>query len=92
MDTIRTYDALNRMRELTMLSTPFSMEFVTCNYSQNKSDGLKKVDKALLRTGLSRDKSERAEVLIGYTEEPSGSPKWFYLPLLTKFNGFVVIP
>lgn len=92
MDTISLYDALNRMRELTQLSVPFSFEYITCNLTQSSTKGLKSVSKGLLRTGYSRDKSSKSEILIGYTEEPSQEPRWFYLPLLTKFNGIPIKP
>lgn len=92
MDAISLYDALNRMRELTQLSVPFSFEYITCNLTQGSTKGLKSVSKGLLRTGYSRDKSSKSEILIGYTEEPSQEPRWFYLPLLTKFNGIPIKP
>ena len=92
VDTINLYDALKRMRELTRAGIPFSFQHISCNLTKNYSDGLIIVDKALLRTGLSRDYSDKSEILIGYTIEPTQEPRWFYLPLLTKFNGIPVVP
>jgi len=92
MNSITLYEALERMRELTTMGIPFTFEFVTCNLSNNSSKGFRVVDKALLRTGLSRDTSSKSEILIGYTEEPNAEPRWFYLPLLKKFNGIQVKP
>lgn len=84
--------ALNRMRKLTIEGIPFSMEFISCNLSTNTSKGVVKVDKALLRTGYSKDSSLKSDILIGYTVEPEEKPRWFYLPLLIKFNGNNITP
>lgn len=92
MNTVNIYDALKQMRELTKIGAPFTFEYISFNSSKGVSDGVKKVSKALLRTGFSRDKSEYSEILIGYTNEPENSPRWFYLPLLMKFNGMKVTP
>ena len=92
MGGITVYEALDRMRNLTAINVPFSIEFVTYSDTTKSSKGIRKVSKALLRTGLSRGQSEKSEILIGFTEEPEESPRWFYLPLLLKFNGTPVRP
>lgn len=92
MGGITVYQALDRMRELTAINVPFSMEFITYSDTTSSSKGLRRVSKALLRTGLSREKSDKSDILIGFTEEPEESPRWFYLPLLLKFNGIPVRP
>lgn len=92
MRTISLYDALKQMGDLTRIGSPFSFEYITYNTSTNSSKGLRRVNNALLRTGYSRDKSDKSEVLVGYTIEPTGSPRWFYLPLLLTFNGMKVQP
>lgn len=92
MSSLTVYEALNQMRKLTRIGSPFSFEYILCNTSSQSSDGLKSVSKALLRTGLSRDKSSKSEILIGYTVEPESAPRWFYLPLLISLNGMKVTP
>ncbi|WP_081819374.1 hypothetical protein [Maribacter sp. Hel_I_7] len=92
MNTVNIYDALKQMRELTKIGAPFSFEYITFNSSKGYSEGTKKVAKALLRTGYSREQSDKSEILIGYTVEPETLPRWFYLPLLMKFNGMKVTP
>jgi hypothetical protein len=84
--------ALTKMRELTQSNIPFELEYVSCNISKGESDGLKRESKVLLRTGMNKEISYRSEILIGYTREPEGVPRWFYLPLLTKFNGITIKP
>lgn len=92
MEHIGLHDAISRMRELTKRSIPFSFEYISCNRTTGTTDGVKRIDKAFLRTGMSQDKSTNSEILIGYTIEPSQEPRWFYLPLLIKFNGIPIRP
>lgn len=91
--TITPYQAIKRMRELTAAGVPFSFEFHSYNESKNSSAGLKVVPKALLRLGLRNDQSSKANVLLAYTDHSSGDqPRFFYLPLLMKFNGYAIKP
>lgn len=92
MQTIKLYEALKRMRELTEASIPFSIEFVGCNLTKGCSDGHKKIDRAFLRTGFSAEKSSKSHLLIGYYIADTNEPRWFYLPLLLKFNGIPIKP
>ena len=87
--TIKLYEALKRMRKLTELGVPFSFEFLTYNSTNGASDGFKRVDKAQLRKGFRDDQSNKSNILIGYDE--MGKNRWFYLPLLTKFNDYTII-
>ena len=80
------------MRVLTSKSIPFSFEYISLNTTDETSKGLKRVNKALLRTGMSQEKSKKSGILIGYTEEPAGLNKWFYYPLLQMFNNKKVVP
>lgn len=92
MDTINLYDAIQRMRQLTKANVPFSFSYIKCNESKGISGGVKNVDRALLRTGMSQEHSDKSEILIGYTTEPNGDNRWFYLPLLVMFNAIKVRP
>ena len=89
--TINPYDALKRMRELTQLGIPFSFEFVSYNSSNNTSDGIKRVVNAQLRKSYRSDQSDKSNVLIGYVNGNDDN-RWFYLPLLMKFNGYLIKP
>jgi hypothetical protein len=80
------------MRELAKAGIPFSFEHYTYSATNGTTNGLKRVDKALLRAGMGQEYSNKSEVLIGYTIEPIAEARWFYLPLLVKFNGMNVIP
>ena len=87
MDATRTsklYAVLERMRELTKAGVPFDIEFYSYQSDKGISKGLKQVRQVVLRTGLSKAYSDKADVLIGYKEDNKN--RWFYLPLLIKFN------
>jgi hypothetical protein len=89
-NTIKLYEALKRMRKLTELGIPFSFEFLSYNSTNETSEGFKAVSKAQLRKGYRDDQSDKADILIGY--ESLNKKRWFYLPLLTKFNDYTIIP
>lgn len=89
--TIKLYDALKRMRKLTALGIPFTFSFLSFNETNNTTDGFKDVTKAQLRKGYRDDQSKKSDILIGYVNAHDGK-RWFYLPLLMKFNGYTVTP
>ena len=81
--TKKLYQVLKRMRELTAAGIPFEIEFYSYQ-EKGTSEGLKHVKSAMLRTGLSRRWSDKADLLIGYKD--GDKSRFFYLPLLIKFN------
>lgn len=89
--TIKLYDALKRMRQLTELGIPFTFSFLSYNGTTRTSDGFKDVTNAQLRKGYRDDQSDKADLLIGYVNAQGGN-RWFYLPLLIKFNGYTIKP
>jgi hypothetical protein len=89
--TIKLYDALKRMRKLTDLGIPFTFSFLSYNDTSGTTDGFKDVTNAQLRKGYRDDQSTKADILIGYVNAHDGK-RWFYLPLLMKFNGYTVTP
>jgi hypothetical protein len=89
--TTTPFDAVKRMRELTDKGIPFSFEFLSYNSTTNMSDGFKVVSKCQLRKGYRDDQSDKSNILIGYVNE-YGQNRWFYLPLLLKFNDYSIKP
>jgi hypothetical protein len=89
--TIKLYDAIKRMRKLTELGIPFSFSFLTYNQSTGISDGIKNVTNAQLRKSYRNDQSSKSKLLVGYVNKNDGN-RWFYLPLLLKFNAYTVKP
>lgn len=89
--TIKLYKALKRMRLLTELGIPFTFTFLSYNATDKTSSGFKNIRNAQLRKGYRNDQSDKAQILIGYVNEYDCN-RWFYLPLLVKFNGIQVKP
>ena len=89
--TIKRFDTIKRMRKLTELGIPFEFEFLSYNQTTGVSVGFKKVFKAQLRKGYRDEQSDKSNVLIGYVNE-FGKNRWFYLPLLIRFNGHIIQP
>jgi hypothetical protein len=56
------------------------------NGTSQTSKGERVVNKALLRTGFSKDKSSKHNSLVAYVDLSDDSNKSFYIPLLTEFN------
>jgi hypothetical protein len=91
MNGLTLHNAIENMRKLTALNIPFSVEYITFSDANAQSNGKKVVTHALLRTGYSANVSTLSELLIGYLNE-SNENRWFYLPLLIKFNGLTITP
>jgi hypothetical protein len=89
--TITPFEAVKRMRELTEKGIPFTFEFLSYNSTNKISDGFKVVSKCQLRKGYRADQSDKADILIGYVNE-YGENRWFYLPLIIKFNSYSIKP
>ena len=89
--TIKLYEALKRMRKLTELGIPFTFKFLSYNDTTGTSEGFKEVTNAQLRKSYRNDQSNKASLLIGYVNQYDGN-RWFYLPLLIKFNGYTIKP
>ena len=89
--TIKLYDALKRMRKLTDLGIPITFSFLSYNETKSTTKGFKDATKAQLRKGYRDDQSKKSDILIGYVNAHEGK-RWFYLPLLMKFNGYKVTP
>lgn len=92
-NTITPYQAIMRMRELTKAGIPFSIEFLSYNSTKQTTGGFKRVEKVQLRKGLRNNQSDKSNLLVAYTDYSQGDVnRMFYLPLLMKFNQFVVKP
>jgi len=88
---IHINDALIKMRKLTELSIPFSIEYYSYNSTKQQSDGYKVVSSCLLRQGLRNDTSGKSETLIAYYDYNKNKNGFFNLPLLMKLNGYTVV-
>ena len=94
-EPIRKSTAIKRMRELSRNNIPFSFGFVSCNTTNQSSEGYKIVAKGLLRAGLRADQSDKANTLISYmdyTDTTEDKNRQFHYALLMMFNGQKVTP
>lgn len=90
---VTPYEALTRMRQLTEVGVPFSFSFNTLNTTTRTTDGLKIVDRAVLRLGLRDDQSELSQQLVGYVDlNQRDAPRFFHIPLLQSFNEYLIKP
>lgn len=78
------------MREATTSNVPFSFEYISCNETNATSEGLKRVERAVLRTGYSRAKGIKSQSLVAFTNLDTGKPGFFYIPLLMKYKGMLL--
>ena len=90
MSLVKAYKALERMREATTSNVPFSFEYISCNETNATSEGLKRVERAVLRTGYSRVKGIKSQSLVAFTNLDTGKPGFFYIPLLMKYKGMLL--
>jgi len=91
--SITPYQAIEQMRKLADAGVPFAFSFMSYNESKYSSDGKKVVHKAILRKGLRNEQSDKANVLIAYTDHNlSAQPRFFHLALLLSFNQYTITP
>jgi hypothetical protein len=89
--TIKLRDAIKQMRRMSSLNIPFSFSYITYSEQTQSSDGLKTVDKGLIRKGYRSNQSDKSNLLIAYTDYSSNEDKrQFYLPLLMTFNNQLI--
>jgi hypothetical protein len=72
------------MRELTRAGVPFDIEYYSYQESKGITEGYKIAKGVVLRSGLSKRYSAKADTLIGYRQDKKD--RFFNLPLLIKFN------
>lgn len=74
------------MRELTDSNLPFSFSFFTYSETEGKTNGIKKIERALLRPGYTAKQSDKKDILIGYYDLDKEKNGWAYLPLILSIN------
>lgn len=93
MNSITPSQAVARMRTLTDLGITFSFSFMSYSSTIGKSNGIKRISKALLRKGYRVDQSSIAKQLIGYIDYTNvDANRTFHLPLLLSFNEYKIQP
>jgi len=88
--TINIYDAVSMMRDLTKKGMDFSIAYMSCDTSREKSAGLIELPKVRLRSNASDDAFRNSKHLINYLNVETNIPGRFYQILLMYFNGMKV--
>ena len=85
--TINIYDAISRMRELSKAGQTFSIAFMSCDTSREKSSGMVELVKVKLRAAASDDAFKNSQYIINYLNVETNIPGQFYQILLMYYNG-----
>jgi len=88
--TINIYDAVSQMRRLTKAGKNFSIAFMSCDTSREKSAGFVELSKVKLRSGADDDAFRNSKYIINYLNVETNIPGRFYQILLMYFNGMKV--
>jgi hypothetical protein len=84
--TINIYDAISEMRKLTKMNENFSVAFMSCDTSREKSSGMVELQKVKLRSGAGDDAFKNSDYIINYLNVETNIPGKFYQILLMYFN------
>jgi hypothetical protein len=87
---INIYDAITQMRYLTKQGQTFSIAFMSCDTSKEKSSGFIELPKVKLRSGASDDAFRNSQHIINYLNVETNIPGRFYQILLMYFNGLKI--
>jgi hypothetical protein len=83
---INVFEAISNMRALTQAGEHFSMAFMSCDTSREKSGGLVEVPKARLRSAAADDAYRNSEHMLDYLDVSSNIPGRCYQILIMYFN------
>ncbi len=96
MQKMNLYTAIAEMRKLTAQGITFSIEHFTYDRSRQKANGLRRVDKAILRPAARGDKMDNADYKLFYEDRnisnPAKNKRNCWQILITKFNGIELTP
>jgi hypothetical protein len=84
---ISLYDAIRQMRILSAEERPFSFAHFTWDDDRQKADGLRVVNRALIRPAAKEDQVRHAQFKLFYTDMDLNQPRNCWQPLLAYFNG-----
>lgn len=87
---INLYDAISQMRLLSKEGREFSIAFMSCDTTREKSSGLVELPRVRLRSGAGDDVYKNSQYMINYLNIETNIPGRFYQVLLMYFNGMRV--
>ena len=96
MDEMNLWTAIAEMRKLTAQGIPFSFEHYTFDRDRRQANGLRRVDKAVLRPSARADKLDQADHKLFYKNlnvtDPQKRNRNCWQILIVSFNGIPITP
>jgi len=89
---ITIWEAIRQMRQLTAEGKCFSLVYMSYDRSRQKSTGMVRVDRAILRAQTLKDNNANADHMLNYLDKGMNLPRQFYQITLMEFNGYKTIP
>jgi hypothetical protein len=89
---ITIWEAIRQMRELTSEGKCFSLVYMSYDRSRQKSTGVIRVNRAVLRPQTHKDENQNADYMLNYLDKDLNLPRQFYQITLMEFNGYKTIP
>ncbi|HAH24966.1 MAG TPA: hypothetical protein DCL77_14630 [Prolixibacteraceae bacterium] len=90
--TVTIWEAIREMRQLSAEMKTFSIVYMSYDRGRQKSTGMVRVDRAILRAQTPSDENRNADHMLNYMDRELNLPRQFYQILLMEFNGFKTIP
>jgi hypothetical protein len=91
VETIDLYEAIRQMRKLTQQGRSFCFSHATYNRDRQSSDGIRIVQKAILRPAAKGDDVSHADFKLFYLDQETNLPRVCWQPLIMYFEGKQVI-
>ena len=89
---ITIWEAIKRMREATARKEPFTITYMSYDRGRQRSTGMVRVNRAILRPQTPSDENKNADHMLNYLDKDINLPRQFYQITLLEFNGFKTIP
>ena len=89
---ITIWKAIAEMRKLTGEGKHFSLVYMSYDRGRQKSTGLIRVNRAMLRPQTHKDENKNADHMLNYLDKDLNLPRQFYQITLMEFNGYKTIP
>lgn len=88
---MKVFEAIKEMRRLSAENKSFGFSFMSCNLTNQSSEGVITVRKARLLKRESIKHHKNAEIVEAYIDLDTMKSRRFYQPLLMSFNGEKVV-
>lgn len=86
------WEAIAKMRQLTSDGKCFSLVYMSYDRGRQKSTGIIRVNRAILRPQTHKDDNANSDHMLNYLDRDLNLPRQFYQITLMEFNGYKTIP